>query len=121
MPFVGNPLAGVCCSRRKTADWTLILLPHDESSDSSRGLFGESRYHVGVDIESNGDGGMAQAIRHHFGMNAGRKSQSGMGMAEIMQMDLGQSGLLHRRPKGFAHPLGMDELPVRARRSELHR
>jgi len=61
-----------------------LLLPHDESSDSGRGLFGESRYHVGVDVESNGDSGMAQTIGYHFGMNASRQSQSGMGMAEVV-------------------------------------
>ena len=53
---VGWGLAGTCGSPDLMKR---LLLPHDEGSHSSRGLFGESRYHVGVDVESNGDGGMA--------------------------------------------------------------
>ena len=53
-------------------------------------------------------------IGHHLGMNTGRQSQGGMGVAQVMQMYLRESGLLHRHPKGFAHPLGMEELPVGA-------
>ena len=85
---------------------------HNQSRHRGGGLFGESRYGVGVNVESNGDGSVAQAIGHHLGMNPSRESQSGMSVAQVVQMDLWQSGLLHRRPEGFAHPLGMDELAI---------
>ena len=86
--LVGHPLA----IRWLEVGWNLRipglqrtrLLPHDQSSNSGRGLFGESGYGMGVDVESNGDGGMAQPIGDHLGMNTGRQSQGGMGMTKIV-------------------------------------
>ena len=63
---------------------------------------------MGVDVESNGNSGMAQPIRDNLGMNTGFQSQSGMSMAEVMQMYRRESALLDGPSEGFAHPLGME-------------
>ena len=68
--LVGRPLAERWLRPAPNRRLDAGLLPHDQSGHSSRGLFGEGRNGVGVDIQSNGDRGMSQAIRYHLGMNA---------------------------------------------------
>jgi hypothetical protein len=42
---------------------------------------------VGIDIESDGDGGVAEPITNHFGMDASLEGEGGVGVAEIMEAD----------------------------------
>jgi len=62
---------------------------------------------VGVDIKRDADVGVAQALGHHFGMDACPQGQSRVSVPDIVQADAGLSRVLDRSLERLADEVGV--------------
>ena len=60
-----------------------------------------------VDVQGEGNGAVAEAIGHHFGMDARSQGDGGVGVAKVVETNARESGGRYRVLKELAHPIGV--------------
>ena len=70
-------------------------------------VFLEMRRDVAVDVESDGHGGVPEAVLDDLGRDSGLKRQRGPRVAEVVQPDRGDAGGSDLCLEGSAQPLGV--------------